>query len=204
MKPAPTTVAAVSQAESTYEANRVEMIYAGSDGEATQALYDELAGHGPIGVVAVNLMRAQKCSARAKVYRSGHYSTLAYGRKNWSLAQLAAILCRTEGLGITFGWGTDAEQPRNPWVFYVDLPNGQVSFHAPVKGEGPMYAGVWDGVPDASTGRVLTFVDSILHPAPPPSLEPTHGEQVRRRPARARRANVPLARQRSGGAGRRA
>jgi hypothetical protein len=40
-------------------------IYEGSDGKATIALYQQLSVLGPAGIVAVNLFRAQKCSARA-------------------------------------------------------------------------------------------------------------------------------------------
>jgi len=155
---------AVATAEATYEHNRVRLIYEGSDGDATRALYDELAAKGPLGIIAVNLFRAQKCSARAKIYRTGHYSTLAYGRKNWSLDQLAAVLNAADAPCFRWGWGTDSLTIKFPWVLYVDLPQGQVSFHAAVKGEGPMYPGAWDGVEDASTDRILAFVDAILHP----------------------------------------
>lgn len=192
MKAAP-DAATVAQAESTYEQHRVRMIYEGSDGEATQALYMELAGYGPIGTVAIHLFRAQKCSARAKLYSSGHYASLAYGRKQWSLDQLAALLTR-DACGLRFGWGTDPESPRIPWVFYVDLPTGQVSFHAPVKGEGPLYPGVWDGAVDASTDRVIAYVDALLHPIIPRVAEvpddqaPTaRGRTTRPGPARRKR-----------------
>ncbi len=155
----------VSHAEAFYERHRVRMIYEGSDGDATRGLYAELAGYGPTGLVAVNLFRAQKCSARAKIYHHGHYSTLAYGRKNWSLEQLAALLEQTDGLGFRWGWGEDTDAERYPWVLYVDLPTGQVSFHALERGAGPDYPGGWDGVVDASAERIIAWVNLILHPA---------------------------------------
>ena len=55
----------------TLQLHRVMQTYQGSDGEATRALYAELQQRGPVGVIAVNLFRAQKNSARAKVYRGG-------------------------------------------------------------------------------------------------------------------------------------
>lgn len=194
MKPN-TAAVVVNAAERDYETNRVMLIFDGSDGDATRALYDELAALGPVGLVAVNLFRAQKCSARAKIYHRGHYSTLAYGRKNWSLEQLADILvAHGEMLGYRFGWGVDTANDRYPWVLYVDLPQGQVSFHSLVRGVGPDYAGAWDGIVGASTGRILRFVNTVLHPAPPPlalvaSLsESSHDQPVDkvRRPTRRR------------------
>jgi hypothetical protein len=158
-----TTAAAIAAGEEFYERHRVRMIYEGSDGDATRALYDELAAKGPIGIVAVNLFRAQKCSARAKVYHSGHYATLAYGRKGWSLDRLVDVLLTSPDVGLRFGWGRDPDSPQIPWVLYIDLPQGQVSFHALVKGNGPMYPAAWDGVPDASAERIIAFVNSVLH-----------------------------------------
>jgi hypothetical protein len=192
-----TTAGVVDAAEHDYEANRVFMIFAGSDGDATRALYDELAGYGIIGLVAVNLFRAQKCSARAKVYHHGKYSTLAYGRKNWSLGKLTGWLSATDGLGYAWGWKLDPTSERYPWVLYVDLPQGQVSFHAPTRGVGPDYAGAWDGIVDASTGRILRFVNAILHPtAPPLALVPrvTHerADHQTRNPRRRRTARRVL------------
>jgi len=209
------TGAVVAAAERDYEAHRAEMIFAGSDGDATRALYNELAGCGPLGFVAIQLFRAQKCSARAKVYHRGHYSTLAYGRKNWSLEQLTTLLMTTNAQGdvwgcghpdptardpwvlrivlplpqgpvtvttthalpYPWGWGVDAANERYPWVLYVDLPHGQVSFHAVTRGLGPDYAGAWDGIVDASTGRILRFVNTVLAvPSPPLTLVPALAE----------------------------
>jgi hypothetical protein len=146
-------------------------VYAGSDGELTKAFYAELEKRGPIGLVAMNLFRAQKCSARAKVYRGGQrgrgsYRSMAYERKSWSMGLLCEILAKHSAeLGIRYGW---KEDPRtvfrmdSSWVLYVDLPTGQVSFHSPSRGRGPDYPSDWDGVPDVSAARIILFCDRVM------------------------------------------
>jgi len=145
--------------------------YNGSDGEATKALYAELMRSGPIGDVAVNLFRAQKCSARAKVYRGGvrgkgSYKGMAYDRKQWSLDNLCKVLGEHGAtLGIDFGWKEDPHTVfgnQSSWVFYVDIPQGQVSFHAPNRGKGPDYLKEWDGQRGMSIQRVIDFAESVL------------------------------------------
>jgi hypothetical protein len=143
-------------------------IYQGSDGAQTRRLYAELERLGPEGLIAMNLFRAQKCSRRAKKYgpRAGvagkSYRELAYERKGWSLRQLSAALAQHGArLGITFGWGRDEAQPFNRWVLYVDLPEGQVSFHSPERYEGPDYAGDWDGR-RLSEERIIRFCQALL------------------------------------------
>ena len=139
-------------------------IYEGSSGVATKALYAELERVGRIGIIAMNLFRAQKCSARAKVYRGGvrglgSYARMAYDRKNWSIDQLTkALILQTE---IKFGWGVDESTPAFIHVLYVDLPTGQVSFHSAVRGAGPDYGGLWDGVRNASERRIVEFCQMI-------------------------------------------
>jgi hypothetical protein len=146
-------------------------IYQGSDGEATRALYAELEKHGPRGVIAVNLFRAQKNSARAKVYRggrrgSGSFKGLAYERKGWALGLLSAHLSKHgQELGITFGWGRDNTQPVYPLVLYVDLPQGQISFHSASRYAGPDYPGQWDGQ-RVSEERILKFCEEVLNQCP--------------------------------------
>jgi hypothetical protein len=71
---------------------RVLAVYEGSDGDATKALYAELEQLGPLGVVAAFLLRAQKNSARAKVYRGRRYRGAAYDRKQWAMDELATAL----------------------------------------------------------------------------------------------------------------
>ena len=140
-------------------------IYQGSDGEATKALYARLEACGQAGFIAVQLFRACKASERAKVYRGGNsqssYRRLAYDRKQWSLDNLCAALM-TETLGIAWGWGVDREQPVHCHVLYIDLPTGQVSFHAGARSRGPDYPGQWDGMRGAGAGRVCSWVVRIL------------------------------------------
>lgn len=142
-------------------------VYQGSDGELTKRYYAELEQRGAAGVVAMNLFRVQKCSARAKVYRGGicgrgSFRSMAYDRKGWSLEQLCQILAKHgEALGIRYGWKRDPAtllMGAPAWVLYVDLPQGQVSFHAPSRGEGPDYPGEWDRS-KASEERILEFCE---------------------------------------------
>lgn len=92
----------------------VRSIYHGSDGDATRGLYAQLEKLGPVGVVAMNLFRAQKCSSRAKVYRGrggrqgrGKFSREAYDRKNWSMSNLCqALEANAQRLTVTAYDGT--------------------------------------------------------------------------------------------------
>lgn len=155
----------------TSATTRVRIVYMGSDGDATKALYDELEKLGPMGIVAINLFRAQKNSERAKKYRGGirgqgSFKDMAYARKQWAMENLARTLTQhAQGCGITWGWGVDEKQEFHRQVLYVDLPPGQVSFHTERRGLGPDYPGKWDGVRDASPTRVCNFVASVLEPA---------------------------------------
>ena len=100
-------------------------VFAASDGALTKRYYAELEQRGPVGVVALNLFRAQKCSSRAKKYRGGirgvgSYKSMAYERKNWSLENLCRILKQHGAeLGIRFGWKLDPEEAFHSWVLYV-------------------------------------------------------------------------------------
>lgn len=146
----------------------VARIYLGSDGAATKALYARLEKLGAVGVIAVNLFRAQKASERAKVYRGGvrgrgSCRSMAYDRKEWSIGNLCAVLTEHgEACGIAWGWGEDARQPYHRWVLYADLPTGQVSFHGAVRGPGPDYAHGWDGVPGQSADRIVRWCARLL------------------------------------------
>ncbi len=148
-------------------------IYAASDGEATKALYARLEKLGPAGLIAVNLFRAQKCSARAKVYRR-RYKGEAYDRKNWSMQNLCKALIENWHIGIKFGWKEDPSQEYHKWVLYVDLPTGQVSFHAAAPGAGPDYDGEWDGIRDVAADRIIAWIDQLLgvEAAVPAAVEP--------------------------------
>ncbi len=150
-------------------------VYNGSDGEVTKAFYAELEKLGVIGIVALNLFRAQKCSERVKKYRGGNghgrYKDQAYERKSWSMGLLCkALQDHGKVLGITWGWGLDGSQDNfAPWVLYVDLPQGQVSFHALSRGAGPDYDGKWDGSVGSSPVRIIGFCDRILLNAKEPA-----------------------------------
>lgn len=49
-------------------------------------------------------------------------------------------------------------------MLYVDLPNGQVSFHCPARLGGPNYPGEWDGQ-RASESKVIEFTDHVIEKA---------------------------------------
>lgn len=137
-------------------------VYRGSNGDATKALYAELEKIGPAGIIAVNLFRAQKASERAKVYRRG-FKGAAYEKKQWSMDNLASALgVHAPALGFIWGWGKDEKQPFHTHVLYVDLPTGQVSFHAADRGAGPDYPKLWDGMPGQSPDRICRWVGRLL------------------------------------------
>jgi hypothetical protein len=165
---------------------RARTVYDGSDGELTKRYYGELFTHGPLGVIAVNLFRAQKCSARAKRYRGGvrgvgSYRSMAYERKNYSIEQLCeALKDHAKALGMKWGWKRDPLTPGYEWVLYIDLPNGQVSFHSSGRGMGPEYPGEWDHE-RKSADRIIAFCDWVSGedaPVMAPSVEPVGGQQT--------------------------
>ena len=139
-----------------------------NDGKVTTAYYQDLASRGPLGRIAVALFRTQKRSSRAKDYRRGKYRRAAYDVKTWSMQELCKELIENgAAFGITFGWKLDpnvvfGEDPS--WVLYVNLPEGQVSFHNPNRGTGPDYTSEWDGVRGASESRIIRFCDSVPVP----------------------------------------
>lgn len=140
-------------------------IYETSDGAETKKFYALLEARGLAGALAVNLFRAQKSSARAKVYRGGvrghgSYRGMAYDRKDWALRNLCHVLS-TQTDGVKWGWRRDPNTPGFEWVLYLELPQGQVSFHSAARYEGPDYAGEWDGQ-HMSAARILAFCDSVL------------------------------------------
>jgi hypothetical protein len=152
-------------------------VYVGSNGDVTKAFYAELEKRGPLGIVAMNLFRAQKCSARAKLYQRRAHKGEAYNRKNWSMGLLCEALERYEvsrsiaehgkhevnigKLSIRYGWQQDPDTPGFEWVLYVDLPQGQVSFHAATRGAGPDYQGEWCG-DHLSAERIVEFCDAVM------------------------------------------
>ena len=141
-------------------------IYANSDGEATKVMYARLQTLGPLGEIALQLFRAQKCSERAKAYR-GKYKGMAYDRKNFSLQELCRALGRYgDALGLAWGWKCDAKTIGYEWVLYIELPQGQVSFHSAVRYDGQDFVGDWDGVRGVSPERIVAFTQAALDGVP--------------------------------------
>lgn len=62
---------------------------------------------------------------------------------------------------MTWGWKQDPKEDRAKHVLYIDLPQGQVSFHATKRYRGPDYDGEWDGE-HKSEERIIAFCDSVL------------------------------------------
>jgi hypothetical protein len=154
----------------TCTVSEIVRVFQGSDGELTRRLYARLARLGPAGVVAMNLIRAQKNSDRAKLYRGGNaqgsYRHQAYERKQWAIGQLCVeLLAHGAGAEISsWGWKLDP-QASGPhcWVLYVDLPHrGQVSFHTDERGQGPDYAGDWDRMAGSSANRIMYFAADVI------------------------------------------
>jgi len=146
----------------------VMQVYAGVNGDATRRLYALLEERGPIGHVAVNLFRCHKNSSRAKVYRRSSSRGAAYDTKQWAMSNLCRLLGEhAAALGIAWGWREDPKQEVHRWVLYVELPTGQVSFHTDVRGDGPDYAGEWDGVKEVGHDRICRFIaHHVFEPQP--------------------------------------
>lgn len=146
-------------------------IYAGSNGDATKALYQQLQLAGPRGLVAIDLFRACKASERAKVYRGGQrgrgsFRRMAYEKKSWAIDNLAAnLIDRADDLGIAWGWDIDPAQEFHRDVLYIDLPTGQVSFHTHPRGKGPDYPGAWDRARGQASMRICQFCAQTLRAA---------------------------------------
>lgn len=148
--------------------NFVSAVYYGSNAANTRRLGTQLKSCGPMGELASLLFTAQKASSRAKCYRGiepacgRSFRDLSYERKQEALCQLAHLLDKHgTSLGIRWGWGKD-DNPKMPdWVLYIDLPQGQVSFHSLIRFLGTNYEDNWDGH-DFSESRILEFCASAL------------------------------------------
>jgi hypothetical protein len=150
---------------------RAREVFDGDDAAKTRAYYAAIERRGAIGEFAANLMRAQKASTRAKRYRGGisgvgSFSDLAYQRKGECLTRLCDSLLKPElrgfaGEPVRWGWKVDPTQPFAKWVLYVDLPNGQVSFHSTERFGGPDYPAEFDGA-HASAERIIAFCDFVF------------------------------------------
>lgn len=147
----------------------VRDIYFASNGAATLQLLNALRDIIPYGCIAAELLRLQKASSRAKDYRGGiersdgnynSYRHLAYQAKAEALTILHNELNRNS-FGLCWGWGIDPAQKQNPNVLFVDLPNGQVSFHSPQRMSGPDYELPWYGQ-ESSEDRIISFCQKVL------------------------------------------
>ena len=143
-------------------------VYEGSNGGVTRSYCCRLEKAGPMGRIAAHLFRAQKASARAKVYRGGierhdrhvSYREVAYEQKSKRLNDLCHVLA-SDGCGMSWGWGVDPAQRGARFVLYLDLPQGQVSFHSTERFAGPDYDREWDGS-HKSEERIIAFCDSVM------------------------------------------
>lgn len=144
--------------------SEIRNAYFGSNAMATRRSYGKLESIGPLGQITAELLRAQKASARAKKYHGGHgrvsYRRRAYERKSDALGMLCALL-ESDNCRLHWGWTWDPNQSQSPWVIYIDLPNGQVSFHARDRGHGPSYEGNWDGKHE-SEERIIAFAETLM------------------------------------------
>ncbi len=140
-------------------------VYDGSNGGATRSFCCQLEKKGRAGKLAAGLFRVQKASSRAKQYKGGidtkggkvRYRDLAYRRKEVCMAKLCELL-EMDGHGMTWGWKKDPSQAHADQVLYVEIPQGQVSFHSPERYAGPEYRRDWDGA-HQSEKRIIQFCD---------------------------------------------
>jgi hypothetical protein len=132
--------------------------FEGSDPADTRAFLKRLEQVGVEGCLAAELFRCQKASSRAKAYH-GEYRDMAYDRKAGVIDRLCVALRNMRER--RWGWQEDPCQGFARWVLYVELPQGQVSFHALERGDGPEYPREWDRQ-HASEERILAFCDSVL------------------------------------------
>ena len=134
-------------------------IFNQNNGDVTKAYYAEMNGKGFLGQLAVALFRAQKRSTAAKKYRGRQYRGAAYDVKNWSLGEICRIMLASK-YNFKWGWKPDPNTKGYPWVLYVDLPNGQCSFHSADRLQGPDYLGEWNPG-DGSEKNILKFCDNV-------------------------------------------
>jgi hypothetical protein len=135
-------------------------VFKQNDGGVTKSYYEKMNGISLLGQLAVALFRAQKRSTAAKRYRGGQYRHAAYDVKNWSLSEICRVMTLIKN-PFEWGWGEDPNTPGFPWVLYVELPVGQVSFHSAERLQGPQFLGHWDGAKGATVERVLAFCDLV-------------------------------------------
>jgi hypothetical protein len=62
---------------------------------------------------------------------------------------------------VLWGWGEDPAQEFHKWVLYVELPTGQVSFHAAAPLTADRFPGEWDGQ-HMTRERVIAYAHHVL------------------------------------------
>lgn len=148
--------------------SRVREVYDGSNGAATRWLCAEFEQNGHIGRIAAALFNAQKTSSRAREYQGGiecpggltiPFTEIAYRRKAVIVERLADLLARDD-CGMVWGWSVNPRQPIAQHVLYIDLPQGQVSFHSVRRFIGRDYPGAWDGM-NANEDRIIQFCETV-------------------------------------------
>ena len=163
-------------------------VYHGSDGGVTRSFCCRLKKCGHVGQLAAALFMAQKYSSRAKTYQDGidlpdgrkaSFTDLTYQKKNKHLEALCRLLS-TDSCGFAWGWGKNPRQRYASYVLYVELPQGQVSFHSPTRIPGPEFPGVWDGQ-HANAERVIAFCDALMDWAMGVPAEPVVAVQGRQK-----------------------
>lgn len=163
-------------------------------GGITKAYYDDMNQRGPSGQLAVALFRAQKRSMAAKRYRGGKYRRAAYDVKNYSLSEICRILTAYPTIGLRWGWKIDAvlERKGDPHhhVLYLELPQGQVSFHSGDRLQGPEYTGDWDGKKE-SAERIIAYCDAVATDEPMATVKEVAIETTGKIVCRGRSENPP-------------
>ncbi len=154
--------------------SEIMSIYRGSDALATGKMYDRLAQRGVAGVLAVNLLRACKKSERAKVYTARDHRVASYDGKQWAMDEICSILVKHPALVASWGWGTDNKQTYHRFVLYVELLQGQVSFHTHARGVGPDFPGQWDGKAGMSGQRACAYAASLFTGSVAESVDAAH------------------------------
>jgi hypothetical protein len=75
-----------------------------------------------------------------------------------------ATMLSDDNCGLTWGWGRDEKNQVARNVLYVELPQGQVSFHCVHRHCGPDYPQGWDGE-EKSERRILEFCNAVTEQA---------------------------------------
>ena len=159
--------------------SRTLKAFSSSDGSFVTSLTADLCRRGASGAVACTLFRAFNNSQRAKKVRRRSYGKSRnerYSQKNESLTNLSSAI-EAFRPDLVWGWKKDYSTPGFEWVIYVELPTGQVSFHSRNRGNGPDYAGDWDGE-RATRERIAEWCGQLLQEEPGTMVTMPFGKHV--------------------------